>query len=430
MGLHVIDEAKRCLNCKKPRCQEGCPIHTPIPVMIQMLLQGEMPEAAEMVFANNPLSVICSLVCDHEKQCEGHCVKGIKGEPVHISSIENYISDTCFDRMKLEQLPKNGKRIAVVGAGPAGITIAILMACRGYKVTIFEVKEKIGGIMRYGIPEFRLPKSILDRYYVKMKELGILFRPNFALGGSTGVEDLLRDGYHAVFIGTGTWRPYQLHIPGETFGNVHYGINYLNNPDVYDLGERVLVIGAGNAAMDVARTAIRKGSRHVTVYSITEIPAASPKEVEYAKLDGVEFEYLQTAIEIRDEGAIICDVEWTEDGKLVKKEETARLVPADSIIISISQGPQDRIVNRDKELQVDDRGLLKTDANGETTMPGIFASGDVVTGAKTVVEAVKYSKMIADAMDEYVKHIMNRNTGWCSLQNISLYFFYSKIKSI
>lgn len=403
MGLHVIDEAKRCLNCKKPRCQEGCPIHTPIPVMIQMLLQGEMPEAAEMVFANNPLSVICSLVCDHEKQCEGHCVKGIKGEPVHISSIENYISDTCFDRMKLEQLPKNGKRIAVVGASPAGITIAILMACRGYKVTIFEVKEKIGGIMRYGIPEFRLPKSILDRYYVKMKELGILFRPNFALGGSTGVEDLLRDGYHAVFIGTGTWRPYQLHIPGETFGNVHYGINYLNNPDVYDLGERVLVIGAGNAAMDVARTAIRKGSRHVTVYSITEIPAASPKEVEYAKLDGVEFEYLQTAIEIRDEGAIICDVEWTEDGKLVKKEETARLVPADSIIISISQGPQDRIVNRDKELQVDDRGLLKTDANGETTMPGIFASGDVVTGAKTVVEAVKYSKMIADAMDEYVK---------------------------
>lgn len=403
MGLHVIDEAKRCLNCKKPRCQEGCPIHTPIPVMIQMLLQGEMPEAAEMVFANNPLSVICSLVCDHEKQCEGHCVKGIKGEPVHISSIENYISDTCFDRMKLEQLPKNGKRIAVVGAGPAGITIAILMACRGYKVTIFEVKEKIGGIMRYGIPEFRLPKSILDRYYVKMKELGILFRPNFALGGSTGVEDLLRDGYHAVFIGTGTWRPYQLHIPGETFGNVHYGINYLNNPDVYDLGDRVLVIGAGNAAMDVARTSIRKGSRHVTVYSITEVPAASPKEVEYAKLDGVEFEYLQTAIEIRDKGAIICDVEWTEDGKLVKKEETARLVPADSIIISISQGPQDRIVNRDKELQVDERGLLKTDANGETTMPGIFASGDVVTGAKTVVEAVKYSKMIADAMDEYVK---------------------------
>ncbi len=403
MGLHAIDEAKRCLNCKKPRCREGCPINTPIPDMIRMFLDGEMTEAAEMVFGNNPLSVICSLVCDHEKQCEGHCVKGIKGEPVHISTIENYISDTCFDKMKLEKKPWNGGRIGVIGAGPAGMTIAILMASKGYKVTVFEIKEKIGGIMRYGIPEFRLPKSILDRYYKKMKDLGILIRPNFALGGSIAVHDLIEDGYDAVFIGTGAWRPNRMKIPGETFGNVHYGINYLNNPDVYDLGDRVIVIGAGNAAMDVARTAIRKGARFVTVYSITEVPAASPKEVEYAKIDGVQFEYLQTAIEIRDEGAVICDVEWTEDGQLVKHEETAHLVQADSIIISISQGPKDRLVNRDKELQVDERGLLKTNEKGETTMEGIFASGDVVTGAKTVVEAVKYSKMIADAMDEYVR---------------------------
>ena len=407
MGLHAIDEAKRCLNCKKPRCREGCPINTPIPQMIQMFLGGEMSDAAEMVFENNPLSVICSLVCDHEKQCEGHCVKGIKGEPVHISSIENYISDTCFDKMKLEKKPWNGSRIGVVGAGPAGITIAILMACRGYRVTVFEIREKIGGILRYGIPEFRLPKSILDRYYVKMRELGIKFRPNFALGGSTGIHDLLKDGYDAVFIGTGTWRPYKLNIPGETFGNVHYGINYLNNPDVYDLGERVVVIGAGNAAMDVARTAIRKGSQYVTVYSVTEVPAASPKEVEYAMIDGVQFEFLQTAIEIKDDGLMVCDVEWGEDGKMIRHEETARFVPADSVIISISQGPQDRLVNRDKELKVDSRGLLKTDEKGETTMEGIFASGDVVTGAKTVVEAVKCSKMIADAMDEYVQKKKN-----------------------
>lgn len=340
MGLHAIDEAKRCLNCKKPKCREGCPINTPIPEMIQMFLGGQMTEAAEMVFANNPLSVICSLVCDHEKQCEGHCIKGIKGEPVHISSIENYISDTCFDKMKLEKKPWDGGRIGVVGAGPAGITIAILMACRGYRVTVFEIREKIGGILRYGIPEFRLPKTILDWYYIKMKELGIRFRPNFALGGSTGVQDLLKDGYDAVFIGTGTWRPYRLNIPGETFGNVHYGINYLNNPDVYDLGERVAVIGAGNAAMDVARTAIRKGSQHVTVYSVTEVPAASPKEVEYAKIDGVQFEFLQTAVEIKDDGVMICDVEWDEKGQMIKHEETARFVSADSIIISISQAPR------------------------------------------------------------------------------------------
>ena len=411
MGLHAIDEAKRCLNCKKPRCMEGCPIHTPIPAMIRMFLDGQMTEGAQMVFANNPLSVICSLVCDHEKQCEGHCVKGIKGEPVHISSIENYISDTCFDKMKLEKKPWNGGRIGVVGAGPAGITIAILMACRGYRVTIFEIREKIGGILRYGIPEFRLPKSILDRYYLKMKELGIRFRPNFALGGSTGVHDLLGDGYNAVFIGTGTWRPYRLNIPGETFGNVHYGINYLNNPDVYDLGDRVVVIGAGNAAMDVARTAIRKGSRYVTVYSVTEVPAASPKEVEYARIDGVQFEFLQTASRITDDGVMICDVEWDDRGQMVKHEETERFVPADSIIISISQGPQDRIVNRDKELKVDGRGLLKTNEKGETTMKGIFASGDVVTGAKTVVEAVKCSKMIADAMDEYVKASLSSSSS-------------------
>lgn len=403
MAMHVIDEAKRCLNCKNPRCRQGCPISTNIPVMIQMLLNEQVPEAANMVFANNPLSVVCSLVCDHEKQCEGHCVRGIKGEPVHISSIENYISDSCFERIKLDMPEPNGMKAAVIGAGPAGITIAIILASRGYKITVFDTREKIGGIMRYGIPEFRLPKSILDRYYKKMREMGILFRPNFSIGGSVSLQDLLNDGYRSIFVGTGAWRPRRLLIPGETFGNVQYAINYLNNPDVYDLGDTVAVIGAGNAAMDVARTAIRHGARNVTVYSITEVPAASPLEVEYAKIDGVHFEYLQTAIEIKDEGPVICDVEWTEDGKLVKHEETARLIPADSIIISISQEPQDRLTNRDKGLQVDEKGRLKTDEYGETTLAGVFASGDVVTGAKTVVEAVKYSKMIADAMDKYMQ---------------------------
>lgn len=405
MATHVLDEAKRCLQCKKPRCQQGCPIHTNIPEMIRLLLDQDLTQAADMLFSNNPLSAVCSLVCDHEKQCEGHCVLGAKGSPVHISSIENYISDSCFERLKLEMKPPNGKKAAVIGAGPAGITIAIILASRGYKITVFEIREKIGGIMRYGIPEFRLPKSLLDRYYKKMREMGILFRPNFAIGGSVSLEDLLHDGYHSVFVGTGAWRPKRLMIPGETFGNVHYAINYLNNPDVYDLGEKVAVIGAGNAAMDVARTAIRKGAKEVTVYSAEETPAASPKELEYARIDGVHFAYLQTAAEIRDEGPVICDVEWTQDGQMVKKEETSRLVPADTIIISISQRPQDRLVNRDKALQADERGLLKTNENGETSMPGIFASGDVVTGAKTVVEAVKYSKIIADKMDSYMQKL-------------------------
>ena len=407
MAVHVIDEAKRCLNCKKPRCRQGCPINTPIPEMIQMFLNNDVLKAGEMVFANNPLSVICSLVCDHEKQCEGHCIRGIKESPVHISSIENYISDSCFERLEIPMKESNGKKVAVIGAGPAGITIAILLAQRGYKITVFEDREKIGGILRYGIPEFRLPKSILDRYKEKMEKMGILFRPNIAIGGSISTDDMFRDGYKAIFVGTGVWRPNTLKIPGETFGNVHFAIHYLRNPEVYHLGDRVAVIGAGNAAMDVARTAIRHGSREVTVFSITEVPAASPREVEYAQIDGVKFEYLKAPVEIKDEGPVMVDISWDEDGNMVKHMETARLFPADSTLISISQGPQDRIVNRTKGLEVDQRGLLKTDAHGQTTKPGIFASGDVVTGAKTVVEAVKYSKMIADAIDEYVQSLVD-----------------------
>ena len=164
MAVHVINEANRCLNCKKPMCMQGCPIHTPIPMMIKAFKEGNLNEAGEMLFENNPMSMICSLVCNHENQCEGHCVLGRKGEPVHISSIENYVSDTYFDKMQIPCQPKNGKKVAVIGAGPAGITIAILLAKKGYGVTIFDSRDKIGGVLQYGIPAFRLPKSILERY--------------------------------------------------------------------------------------------------------------------------------------------------------------------------------------------------------------------------------------------------------------------------
>jgi glutamate synthase (NADPH/NADH) small chain len=403
MAVHVIDEANRCLQCKNPRCRTGCPINTNIPEMIRLLKADQIIDAAEMLFSNNPLSMICSLVCDHEKQCEGHCIRGIKESPVHISSIENYISDSCFERIKLEMKEPNGMKVGVIGAGPAGITIAIVLASRGYKITVFEGHDKIGGIMRYGIPEFRLPKSILDRYYKRMREMGILFRPNFNIGGSTSIQDLLNDGYKSIFIGTGAWRPRSLRIPGETFGNVCYGINYLNNPDVYDIGNTVIVIGAGNAAMDVARTVIRHGSRDVTVYSVTEVPAASQKEIDYARLDGVRFEYLKTVTEIRDDGVMACDVSWDAEGKMSYVENTSHFVPCDHVIICISQIPQDRLVSKDKDLKLNEKGRLATDEKGETTMPGVFASGDVVTGAKTVVAAVHYSKMIADQMDEYMQ---------------------------
>ena len=405
MSVHVLEEANRCLQCRNPRCMEGCPIHTRIPEMIRMLKEGETIEAANMLYENNPLSMICSLVCNHEKQCEGNCVRGIKENPVHISAIENYISDSCFERIEEHMEASNGMKVAVIGAGPAGITIAILLAKKGYKITVFETRDKIGGIMRYGIPEFRLPKSNLDRYYEKMKKMGILFRPNFGVGGSVSIQDLLNDGYKSVFIGTGAWRPRRLNIPGETFGNVQYAINYLNNPDVYDLGDRVAVIGAGNAAMDAARTAIRHGSRFVTVFSRDDHLSASKEESGYAQIDGVRFTYNKAPLRITDEGPVMCDTVRDEEGKLVLKEGTAEVFPADSIIIAVSQIPQDKLVNRDKELKLNDRGNLATNEKGETTMPGVFASGDVVTGAKTVVHAVRYSKEIAEDMDKYMKSL-------------------------
>ena len=405
MALHVLDEAKRCLQCKNPQCRQGCPIHTNIPEMIRMLREKEILEAAQMLFANNPLSMICSLVCNHEKQCEGHCILGKKGAPIHISAIENYISDSCFERLKLDQKPFYGMKAAVIGAGPAGITISIMLALRGYKITVFDSRDQIGGVMRYGIPEFRLPKKNLERYQDKMRELGILFRPNFHIGSYISVQDLLDDGYKSVFIGTGAWRPRRMKIPGETFGNVQYAINYLNNPDVYKLGNDVAIIGAGNAAMDVARTAIRHGSRNVTVFVRAERALASKREMQYAQIDGVRFEYHQTAKAITDEGVIICDTEGTEDEGVTLKEETARLFPASTVIIAISQTPQDNLVQRDHELTLNQSGTLKTNEMGETTMKGVFASGDVVTGARTVVSAVSLSKKIADDMDQYMQSL-------------------------
>jgi len=406
MALHVMDEANRCLQCKVPQCQKGCPIGTNIPTAIRLLKENRLDEAGKMLFENNPLTTACSLLCNHENQCEGHCVLGKKGAPVHFSTIENYISTTYANKMTHGPAPSNGKRVAIIGSGPAGITIAIILARYGYQVTIFEGKDKIGGVLRYGIPEFRLPKSVLDDIEYRHLDLkGIKVRPNTTIGGAIGIDDLFRDGYKAIFIGTGVWKPNALHIKGETFGHVHFGINYLNNPDSYHLGEQVIVIGAGNAAMDVARTALRKGSRYLTCFSLTKAVAASHYEFSYAQLEGVHFEYNKRPIEITDEGVIFIDVTENEDGSLTDIEGSEKLYPANSIIISISQGPQNRIVNTTEGLKANHRGLLEADETGHTSRPGIFASGDVVNGARTVVEAVAHSKIVAESMHEYMQSL-------------------------
>ena len=404
MALHVMEEANRCLGCKVPQCQKGCPIKTPIPEVIKLLKAGELNQAGRMLFENNPLTTVCSLICNHEKQCEGHCVLGKKGTPVHFSVIENYISSTYASKMVKGPAPSNGMKVAIVGSGPAGLTIAILMARYGYQVTIFEGKDKIGGILRYGIPEFRLPKSTLDDIQYRHLELkGIKIRPNTRIGDAIQVDDLFRDGYKAIFIGTGVWKANTLSIKGESFGHVHYAINYLNNPDVYKLGEKVVVIGAGNAAMDVARTALRHGSRKVTCFSLTQAITASQYEASYAQLEGVEFAYNKKPVEITDEGVIFRDLIEHEDGTLTEVEGSDALVPADSVIVSISQGPQNTITRTTSGLNANPRGLLVADENGHTSRPGVFASGDAVNGARTVVEAVAHSKRVAEAMHAYIQ---------------------------
>ena len=405
MALHVMDEANLCLGCKKPRCQEGCPIHTNIPEVIRLLKANKLNEAGRMLFENNPLTTVCSLVCNHENQCEGHCVRGIKGSPVHFSVIENYISSTYASQMVRGPAKPNGKKAAIIGSGPAGLTIAVILARYGYDVTIFEAHDKIGGVLRYGIPEFRLPKSVLDDFeyrHLRLKDIKV--RPNTDIGQALKLEDLFRDGYKAIFIGTGVWRPNTLHIKGESLGHVHYGIDYLVNPDVYDLGNQLVVIGAGNAAMDVARTALRQGVRHVSVFCRGAKAAASSREIDYAVADGVEFHYGYAPVEIREEGVLYRKSEFDQEGNRISQSEP-KLFPCTSVIIAIGQGALNRIVSTTDGLNTAANGLLTTDSAGQTSRPGIFASGDVVSGARTVVEAVRYSKEVADAMDQYMQSL-------------------------
>lgn len=406
MPLHVIDEANRCLNCKKPSCMAGCPISTHIPEMIVAFRENRIDEAGEILFQNNPLSVVCSLVCDHDKQCEGNCILNKKGTPVHISSIENYISDFYFDKMQIELEPKKGKKVAVIGAGPAGITIAFELTRKGYDVTIFDSRDKIGGVLQYGIPEFRLPKTILDRYKKKLIDIGVKIRPNATIGGAIDIDELLRDGYKSIFIGTGVWRPKKLGIKGESLGNVHFGIDYLASPKAFNIGENVAVIGLGNTAIDAARTAIRNGAKSVTLFGRGTSSRASAHEINYAKLDGATFEFNKEPFEINDDGPVFKTVIRDENDNIVGYEDELDCRKMDSVLIAISQGPKDKLTSTTEGLEAKkDSGLLKTSELGQTTVNGVFAAGDVVLGAKTVVDAVSYSKKVAEAMHEYMESL-------------------------
>lgn len=398
MKKNIIDLAKTCLGCKKPSCQKGCPVNTPIADMIRQFLAGDIDRAGEMLFENNPLSSICSIVCPHEKHCEGHCILNKKFTPVSVGEIENYISDRYIRNKKLKSPEtKKDENIAIVGCGPAGISLAILMAKKGYDITMYDEHHLLGGVVRYGIPDFRLDKSILDVFYKRLKEFGVKIRFNTPVGKHITISELFRDGFDAVFIGTGVWAPKKLGIKGESLGNVSFAINYLKNPEVVNLGKNVIVIGAGNVAMDTARTAARNGAKKVMIMYRRgfENMSAEKYEIECAKLDGVRFELFKEPIELREDGVRY---------KTTNKENNEEgFLKADTIIIAISQSPRDRIVSHNKGIETNEQGFIVTDEFGRTTREGVFASGDVVTGAKTVVEAVAFSKRVSVAMEEYLE---------------------------
>ena len=406
MAHNVIAEAKRCLNCKKPLCRQGCPINTDIPNFISMFLKGEIEAAGKMLFENNPLSVVCSIVCNHGNQCQGHCVRGLKGEPVEISTIENYISERYLDSLVLDRAPSNGIKVAVIGSGPASITISIKLAQLGYDVTVFESKTDIGGVLRYGIPDFRLPHAIVDRYKQIMLHLDIKIRLNVTIGKAFGVEELFRDGFKAISIGTGVTWPIALNIKGETLGNVHYGVHFLERPEGYELGKSMIVRGAGNVAMDVARTALRRGVRDVKIMVRSDRYTASEEEKEYAEIEGAQFIFNKAPVEICDEGVYFADTVCDENHKVISMSDKPQLYKTDTVMICVSQRPSNLILTTTKGLEVNERGLAKIDPQtGETSRPGVYASGDVVKGAKTVVEAVEQSKRVAYAMHEYLQSL-------------------------
>ncbi|WP_195972009.1 NAD(P)-dependent oxidoreductase [Clostridium thermobutyricum] len=404
-SLFLTEEANRCLLCKKPRCKEACPINTSIPEVISLYREDKFEEAGKMLFENNPLSAVCAIVCPHEEQCAGSCIRGIKGEPIHFYEIEEEVSGKYLETLNLKKGQGNRDRIAIVGGGPAGITIAFILAQKGFKVTIFEAHEKIGGVLRYGIPEYRLPNSMIDSISNKLVQLGVQIRPNIMIGPVITLDRLIEDGYKAVFIGTGVWNAKKLNIKGETLGNVHYAIDYLKAPEVYNLGKTVCVIGAGNVAMDAARVAKRSGAEHVYVVYRKgfEQMTATNKEIEEAKEDGVEFDLFKAPIEILEDGIKVVKTENIEvDGKIqTKMLDEESFIECDTTIIAISQEPRNTIASRDKELETNKWGLVVTDEEGRTTKKGVFASGDVVTGAKTVVHAVNHAKTVANAIEKY-----------------------------
>ena len=425
----AMEEATRCLNCKHQPCKKGCPVGVPIPEFIQEVATGNFEEAYKIITSENALPAICGRVCPQENQCEGKCVRAIKGEAVGIGRLERFVADYHMAHGNVPKLKieSNGIKVAIIGSGPAGITCAGELAKKGYQVTVFEALHKTGGVLSYGIPEFRLPKDLVQKEVDSVAALGVKFETNVVVGRSITIDELQEQGYQGIFIGSGAGLPRFQNIPGENLNGVYAanefltrvnlmkGYEFPKHPTPIKITDTVCVIGAGNVAMDAARTAKRLGAKNVYIVyrrGAQEVPARA-EEVHHAKEEGIIFKLLTNPVKIEGEDGWVKSMECVEmelgepdeSGRRrpVVKEGSNFIIETGTVIVSIGQSPNPLIRQTTPGLETQKwGGIIVDEASMKTSKDGVYAGGDVVTGAATVILAMGAGKTAAQAMDEYL----------------------------
>lgn len=410
----AIDEAKRCLNCKKPQCKTGCPIENDIPDFINEMSKGNFGAARAILAAKTNLPAVCGRVCPHELQCEGHCVLAKKSKGIRIGKLEQFVADFDYDmNLTRENIPpKTRGKVAIIGSGPAGLTVAGDLSLQGFNVTVYEAESEPGGVLLFGIPEFRLPKDVVRRETKRIAELGVNFINNCIVGQDITINQMFERGFDAVFIGTGTALSKELDIPGKTLKGVIQSHYFLRMVALYNdkklkrseipvaAGDNVLVIGAGNVAMDASRTALRVGAGNVTVVYRDELETISASKIEYdgAVADGVKFMWNSTPIEyIGNENGELAGLKVNSNGNVI-------IIPCNKVLIAIGAKPARRIISTTEGIEVNSAGYVITKQRpyGMTTLKGVFAGGDVVHQPATVVLAMKEAKKVVAGIAAYV----------------------------
>lgn len=410
----AISEAQRCLGCKAPSCKKGCPISNDIPQWIAELAKGNFGNAMSIINARSNLPAVCGRVCGHERQCEGNCVLGKKGEPIHIGRLERFVAD--FDSeagLTHDAIPEKTRgRVAVVGSGPAGLTIAGDLARKGFAVEIFEMESEAGGVLKYGIPEYRLPKEVVNREIKKIENLGVAFHLRTTIGNDITIDDLFRHGFDAIFIGTGTARPKLPDLPGIHHPGVRQAVWFLRRVSLYqsgsidrrevvvNKGHRVAVLGCGNTAIDAARTALRMGASEVSIIYHHTVDNMSALYAEYdeAVREGVKFIWNTTITNITGGGSDRLE------SITIDTEGRVSEMPLDYLIVAIGSVPAARIISTAHGIEVDDKGYILTrdEPYGMTTRRGVFAGGDVTNSPATVVHAMQDAKQVAEGIARYI----------------------------